>query len=180
MDTRGDKIDLDDLSFIGFLKIVKLRNITIKYPGTYIALLGSFLFYKYIINGKDFDSEKVTAYLGDTVVSVSASLLGIIIAALAILIALAMGEVAHLLLKNKTLQKLLFPFWLVTVFWGLSTFLSISIFFFQPIFNGFKYFYFLYSVEVFIFIYALYATIGLIGSSIKIMILVARLIPKSK
>jgi hypothetical protein len=174
--TRGGRVE-SNMTFWSLLKTTKVRNLTWKYPVFYIAIIFAYAAY-YLLKKMDNDSYKeIFPYVSDTIASISATLMGIIIAGLAIIVALAMGDVLNLLLKNKTLQKLLFPFWFVTLLWALSTLIAILLNFI-PLLVSKNIEIYILTFEVFLFIYALFGTVGLIGGSIKIMIIIAQLVPK--
>lgn len=173
---RGERVD-GNIDFWSLIRVAKVRNITWKYPIFYIAFIVAFISNKYIRKMDSSSYEGIFPYFSDTIASISATLMGIIIAGLALIVALAMGDVLNLLLKNQTLQKLLFPFWMCTLLWAVSTFISISLNFIHLFLNKNIEIYII-SFEIFIFTYTLFATVGLIGSSIRIMIIIAQLIPK--
>lgn len=175
--TRGDRVTVETTSFFAMLRTVGIRNIVWKNIGFYIALLTSFATW-YYFKERDMDYFKSSsAYIGDTIASVSGTLLGIILAGLAIIVAIANGKILHLLLANKMLQKILTPFWLVSVCWGLSTFICILINFVVSM-SSIKIVLALTVMESFIFMYSLCGTINLIGNTIRVMVIIADLIPE--
>lgn len=173
---RGERVD-ENISFWSLLKTVKIRNLTWKYPVFYLAIVSATLSYFLMTNMNEDDLLLTLTFASNTLTSISASLMGIIIAGLAIIVALSMGNILHLLLRNKILQKLLFPFWFMTLFWSLSTITSISLHFSRLVFTVPLQIY-IFSLEAFFFTYALFGTVGLIGSTIKTMLIIAQLKPK--
>lgn len=176
MKKRGERVD-GNLTFWSLLRTSKIRNITWKYPVFYLAAIVAYIAYRYLHKMDDESYGAIFNYFSDTIASISATLMGIIIAGLALIVALAMGEVLNLLLREQTLQKLLFPFWYCTLLWSLSTITAIALNFI-PLFVNKNVEIYIITFEVFIFTYALFGTVGLIGSSIKIMIIIAQLNPK--
>jgi hypothetical protein len=173
---RGDKVG-DNIGFWSLLRTAKIKNITWKYPVFYIAAITAYLSYVFLEKMDNGSYEEVIPYVSSVIAPISATLMGIIIAGLAVIVALSMGEILNLLLKNKTLQKLLFPFWYCALMWSISTFLAVFLKF-VPLFVSKKIEIYMISLEFFVFTYALFATVGLIGSAIKIMIIIAQLLPK--
>lgn len=177
---RGERVDPNTLNFWNLLRTVKLKNVTYKYPATYLAAIISVSIYYFLFSKLSSDRlSKLLEYFSDTMASISATLLGIILAGLAIIVALAAGNILRLMLKGKILHKLLFPFWYVTVLWSISTALSIFIGISDLLLSN-SHVELLLAIEVFIFTYSIYATVGLVGSSIKIMLILAQLVPEDK
>jgi hypothetical protein len=169
--SRNERITHKTTGFFSLLKIAGLKNLFLNLS-TLIALISTLLFWYYNKNYNP-DIQKLIDYYSDTVGSISATLLGIVIAGLAILIAVFQGKILGSLLKNRILQKFLFPFWFVTVMWGLSTFNCILLNTFSSINKNLLtivlYF------EIFIFVYSLFATISLMGHSIRVGLFLADL-----
>jgi|GEM_PF-2780077 len=176
MKRRVDRVSADNTTFISLFKVVGLRNFVWKNYGFYLALITTILF-QWIIN--DYDNQKIdniAKYFGDPIASISATLLGIIIAGFAIILAVANGKILNLLLAESTLQKLLYPFWFISFFWALSTFVAVLIAFLPNVVS--------YSIlkhvlcaEVFIFTYSLCGTVILIGNTVVLTLHLAELEP---
>ncbi|RVT67645.1 hypothetical protein [Niallia taxi] len=168
---------MDDISFWKMLRVTKVGTLTWKYPIFYISICLAVISYYYFSKMDAQSYADIFPYISDTIASISATLMGIILAGLAIIVGLAVGDILNLLLRGKTLQKLLFPFWLVTLLWAISTIIAISLNF-VPLFVSKSVELYLLSFEVFIFTYSVFGTVGLIGSTIKIFVLIAQLVPK--
>jgi len=110
---RRDERVVENLSFWSLLKTVKIKNITWKYPIFYVALATAILSHIMIRNIRTSDLTKIFDYVSNTITSVSATLMGIIIAGLAIIVALSMGEISALLLRQKILKSYCFHFGLL-------------------------------------------------------------------
>jgi len=173
---RGDRVD-ENISFWSLLRNTKIGTLTWKYPIFYFSIIVAYGCYRvFKVLSKD-TYVSLFPYISDTIASISATLMGIILAGLAIIVGLAVGDILNLLLKGKILQKLLFPFWFVTLLWAVSTLTAISLYFIPYLVNKEIEIIFL-SFQSFIFTYALLGTVSLIGSTIKIMVLIAELVPK--
>lgn len=176
MRLRGERVD-ENISFLSLLRTTKVSNITWKYPVFYISVCIAVITYYYLNKMKVEQYDQIFPYISDTIASISATLMGIILAGLAIIVGLAAGDLLNLLSRGKTLHKLLFPFWFTTLLWAVSTMIAISLNF-LPIFLTKSIEIYIVSFEAFIFIYSLLGTVGLIGSSIKILLLISQLTPK--
>ncbi|MBA2943196.1 hypothetical protein HZF08_33540 [Paenibacillus sp. CGMCC 1.16610] len=136
----------------------------------YISLVLSVVFLWFFKNVADF--SELIDYTSDTIASISATLMGIVIAGLAILISLTQGKLLTIFLQKNILQKFLFPFWVMTFLWGISSLICILIKLLQwmsPVILLY-----VFTVEVFIFVYALFGTISLMGHAIRFGLYVAK------
>lgn len=165
---RNERITYKTTSFIALLKIYKFRTLFFNISFL-IAAIVSFSFYIYFKN--NYLISLMVDYISTTLSTISASLLGIVIAGLAILIALTQGKTLSILLKRNVLQIFLFPFWLLSFFWGISTLTCIAINFLDII--NFEHIFYLITFEVFIFIYSILSTIQLMGHAIRLGLFLA-------
>ncbi|MDX8046624.1 hypothetical protein SH601_11590 [Gracilibacillus sp. S3-1-1] len=171
---RDERVNFENTSFFGMLKIVRLGTLTYKNFGFYFGLVIAFIF---LFITEDFNEKELidlAEYITGVIPSVAAALLGIIIAGLAIIVALSTEDIYNKLLKNRTLQKLLFPFWYVAALWAITTFSVISLGLIQK-FLEVHIIYYLIVFIIFILNYALVSTIKLIGNTIRIMVYLAQL-----
>ncbi|MFD1850975.1 hypothetical protein [Oceanobacillus bengalensis] len=171
---RDERVNYQNTSFLGMLRINKISSLTVKNLGFYLGLILTIIFYYYCRNLSNDLIRKLADYMTNVLPSVSATLLGIIIAGLAIIVALSTGNIYNHLLENRTLQKLLFPFWYAASLWGvlillllvLKVLLLISTM--KVIFIGII-------LIIFFLNYALFGTMALIGNRIRIMIYLAQI-----
>lgn len=171
----------ENVSFWRLLHLFRKRYLIINFPFPIAVLI--FILTHYLtshISPKDL--IQTVQYLGNIATTSSAALLAIVITGLAVLIALANGKLLNLLLQRETLHRLLFPFWLVSIFLGItlavSLALSISAIFMDDIQNRW-----VISIISFCFAYSTSATIGLVGNTVQIGIKFAHFqldIPVSK
>ncbi|MCM3144690.1 hypothetical protein [Brevibacillus sp. MER 51] len=176
MRRREERVSTNNTNFFSLFRVVGLRNFVWKNYGFYFALCVTIIF-GWVINHTDkLKINDIAEYFGDPIASISATLLGIIIAGFAIILAVANGKILNLLLEDSTLQKLLYPFWFISFFWALSTFLSIVIVFLSNLVseNIMKY---VFCAEVFIFTYSLCGTVILIGNTVVLTLHLAELEP---
>lgn len=176
MKRRVERVSTDNTTFFSLFKVVGLRNFVWKSYGFYIAILVTMLFQWIITNYDSQKIDKIAEYFGDQIASISATLLGIIIAGFAIILAVANGKILNLLLAESTLQKLLYPFWFISFFWALSTFVAVLIAF-LPNLISYSILKYVISAEVFIFTYSLCGTIILIGNTVVLTLHLAELEP---
>ncbi|KAA1808164.1 hypothetical protein CN417_01435 [Bacillus thuringiensis] len=171
---REERATYDNTSFLSLLKENGIFSLTIGNLGFYVAILLGWLSYRVFINMKQTEITEIAGYISNILPGVSASILGIIIAGLSIIVALTSGKILHLLLKNKTLQNLLFPFWYAAALWGIIIVITMS---FPIIIKITTMKILIYSI-VFVLsltIYTLFGTIALIGNTIRIMVILAQL-----
>lgn len=173
---RKDRVK-DTLSFWDLLKINGIIPITFGYYAFYFAIVTSVVSYFLLEDMCNNDLTSIYNFVGTTFAPVSAALMGIIIAGLSIMVAFTNGKLLHLLLINQNLQRILFPFWLVAIVWGLSTLLSIVIYVLQFILPN-DYTIILTCIEFGILVYAIFDTIKLVGDTIHAILLFGELIPE--
>lgn len=144
----------------------------IYFHGFYLGIVSAIALYYFLgkINGKQ--TEDIYKYLGDTIVSVSSTLLGIVIAGLAILIAVLKEDILKSLYDSQLLHKFLTPFLVVSWCWGLSTIIGVVI-------NLGSYFFinhmkFIAPFNIFLFVYGTFATIDLLGNAVRITMIIAK------
>ncbi|MDX5476221.1 MAG: hypothetical protein LPK00_11865 [Bacillaceae bacterium] len=167
---RDERVTYETTSFWFLLKTVSIKNLFINIR-TLLSILFSLSFY-YLFTGKDIDTT--AQYFGNTIATISASLLGIVIAGLAILIAVLQGRIFGVLLQKKLLQRFLFPFWFITFLWGISTIICLIIAIFYSMISS-QVLLVVMSIEIFIFTYSLLGTVNLMGHSIRIGLFLADL-----
>ncbi|MBJ7956824.1 hypothetical protein JDS77_03665 [Bacillus cereus group sp. N28] len=171
---REERTTYDNTSFFSMLKTNGISSLTVTNFGFYLAILTGILFYFILVRMTDQEIPEIANYISNILPGVSASILGIIIAGLSIVVALTSGKIFHLLLKNRTLQNLLFPFWYAATLWGILLFVSMSF----PILIKMitiKPLVYILAITFSFFIYTLCGTIALIGNTIRIMIILADL-----
>ncbi|MGM1050264.1 MAG: hypothetical protein ACQEXX_29660 [Bacillota bacterium] len=167
---RNERVTSKTTSFYGLLKITTVKPFFIT-PAFFVAFLLAGVFYYFFKDVTEF--SELIEYSSNTIASISATLLGIVIAGLAILISLSQGKLLSIFLQKNILQKFLFPFWVFTGAWALSTLVCISL----KLFEYFHYKVLLYimTFEVFVFVYALLGTVSLMGHAIRFGIYIAQL-----
>lgn len=172
---REERATYDNTSFFNMLKINGISSLTFKNFGFYCSIFtGALAYYIFEQTKKDTLITDIANYISNILPGVSASILGIIIAGLSIVVALTSGKIIHLLLKNKTLQNLLFPFWFAAALWALLLIFSMVL----PLLIKLIPIYILKNFLIIIlvvFIYTLYGTISLVGNTIRIMLILAQL-----
>jgi hypothetical protein len=166
---RNDRVNKKTTSFFYLLGLTFTSLInTFSF---YFAAACSVLLYFLFINVREYSD--LINYVSNTIASISATILGIVIAGLAILITLTQGKLLGLFLQKNILQKFLFPFWIVTGMWAISTLLCVVIKLVQYV--SFFYIHWLFAIETFVFIYSMFSTVSLMGHSIRMGIYVASL-----
>lgn len=169
--TRMSNNAINELSFFGLFHKFNKKYLVTKMP-LWIALL-SMLIVRRMIFGYSRDTLiDIVKYLSNTGSQICSTLLGILIAGLAIIIAVVNGKLANLLLKGNILQRLLFPFWLVAACWGVSLGCLMISYPLYPLLNenGLR---FIILAESFLISFSLSATVGLIGNTIQIGLIIA-------
>ena len=162
-----------ETTFLGMLKINGF-SLFANY-----SLLFSFVFFLIIhllitnINFCSFDNYDIVSKIIYTKISsVSSSIFGIVIAALAVSMSIFNEKIVDVLEKRKLLHKFLFPFWFLVSCWGIliliSTFIDVihkdvieSI---PSIFN------IITSFSIWLFIYSLFLSINITGLLIRLFI----------
>lgn len=137
----------------------------------YVAIILAGVFYYFIKDVTEFSG--LIEYTSDTIASISASLLGIVIAGLAILISLTQGKLLSLFLQKNILQKFLFPFWVFAGAWALSTLICICLKLIEYLDRDILLY--VFTFEVFVFVYALLGTVSLMGHAIRFGIYIAQI-----
>ncbi|MCU5129368.1 MULTISPECIES: hypothetical protein [Bacillus cereus group] len=171
---REERTTYENTSFFSMLKSNGISSLTVTNFGFYLAVLIGIISYFTLVRMKNQTIIDIANYISNILPGVSASILGIIIAGLSIVVALTSGKIFHLLLKNKTLQNLLFPFWYAATLWGILLFVSMSF----PILIKtitIKLLLYILTITFSFFVYTLCGTIALIGNTIRIMIILADL-----
>ncbi|MEN2467641.1 hypothetical protein [Ornithinibacillus sp. FSL M8-0202] len=165
---RNERITYKTTSFLALFRIYRFRTLIFNFSFLIAAVLSASFYFFY----KDINTtNQIVNFVGTTLSSISASLLGIVIAGLAILIALTQGKTLSILLQRNVLQIFLFPFWILSFFWGISTLICIAIIFLDII--NFNYLFYLITFEVFIFTYSVLSTIQLMGHAIRLGLFLA-------
>lgn len=154
-----DRIDYSIKSLIkqygGFKKILKSADFV-------LAVICALLFWGYIqfssgVNVGDFAKNLAIDLLG-----VAASLFGILFAAFAIILSLSDEKFMKFLRKQNVLNKILLPFWIVSILYIIDIALNVVIKFFPS--NVAKY---LMVFSILIFFWALFGTIYLINDTVS-------------
>lgn len=167
---RNERVTESTTSFWSLLNLVKVKTLIVNFSFL-ISIFITVAFY--LVMSRKSDLLNTVNYFSNTIASISATLMGIVIAGLAILIALVQGKVLGLLLQKSVLQKFLFPFWFLSGTWALSTLLSTSsLFFYDPIGDYIVYY---LSFNFFAFTYSLFGTISLMGHAIRLGLFLATL-----
>lgn len=163
---------IQGLSFTGMFKTFRKRNLVGK--SLFISLtLGVVI--RILLERLDLvEIDNFSRYLGTTGSSIGGGVLGIVIAGLAIISALSNGGLSKVLLKNRLLHRLLFPFWLVSIIWCISILVFIALYF-EIYFADEQFMRWLVTISCFVFTYALTSTVGLIGNTIQIGVISAKL-----
>jgi len=167
---RDERVSSKTTTFMGLLRITTFKPF-LATPVFFVAVILAAIFYFYFKDITDF--SHLVEYTSDTIASISATILGIVIAGLAILISLTQGKLLSLFLQKNILQKFLFPFWVFTGAWALSTLICIII-------KLFQYFepellLYIFTTEVFVFVYALLGTVSLMGHAIRFGLYIAQI-----
>lgn len=169
--SRKNRVTPDTVNFYHLLKSVKMTALIFNFSFLFSVLIT--VLFKYYGSYSKATIQSLIEYLSGIIGPASATLLGIVLTGLAILIALFRENISGLLVKHGLLQRFLFPFWFVSILWGVSTFICTGF----KLFQGLPYKYLIYAIhfEIFIFIYALFSTVALLGHAIKVAIILADL-----
>ncbi|WP_017379779.1 hypothetical protein [Paenisporosarcina sp. TG-14] len=168
-----NKKKYNETTFMGLLKINGV-SFFLNYTLLYSLLL--FLFIHMLITNFNIcsfeDYKLISEDIFSKISSISSSIFGIVIAALAVSMSVFNQKIVGLLENNKLLHKFLFPFWFLVLCWGVLILISSL----MPIINekiivshqiifdvitGFT---------VWLFIYALFFSINITGLLIRLFI----------
>lgn len=163
------KVPYEETTFFGLLKIVTIRTF-LNWSFFWALFLTLWIFLFVWKNDNLFGSAKIISKeLSPLLLGASAGILGIVLAALSVTVALFHKALLPKMLENKLLHEYLFPFWKAVVLWAIS----IVICFFLIIFNALElycYTIYLTYIEIFIFLYATFYTVKLTGVVIQLAI----------
>lgn len=169
------KISYEETTFFGLLRIVTLRTF-LNWSFFWALFLTLWIFLFVWKNDNFISSAKIISEeLSPILLGASAGILGIVLAALSVTVALFHKALLPKMLEKKLLHEYLFPFWKAVVLWAIS----IVICFFLIIFNVLEiYCYTIYLTyfEIFIFLYATFYTVKLTGVVIQLAIQKASII----
>ncbi|MFB5190456.1 hypothetical protein [Alicyclobacillus fastidiosus] len=171
---------VDDLTFPSLFKLYGWRELVFT-PKFFISLLlAACVKYFYLCplakETKPDNFINVAQYIGNTGAQICGTLLGIVIAGLAIITALAAGKLLNILLKDNILHQLLFPFWLCAILWGITLGSCMLLYPATTLYSVYSLTWACFGV-IFFFVYSTMATIGLVGNSIQIALLAAEYDP---
>lgn len=159
-----------------FMGMLRINGVTLFFN---YSLLYSLLFFLIIhllvtnFNIFSFDNYQDISYdMFSRISSISSSIFGIVIAALAVSMSIFNQKIVSMLESNKLLHKFLFPFWFLVLCWGLLILISSFIPVIdhniidanQIIYNGITVF------SIWLFIYALFFSINITGLLIRLFI----------
>lgn len=171
MSRKAKEIKESDKILTEIIQVIGYKNIIFNF-GFIFSLLITFVYWMYYSN-YNIDKNLLYEYMGDTLLSTSGALLGIVIAGLAIIMAVLQERILHALYKLNLLKKFLYPFGFISILWGSSTLIC----FFIDLFSLTKSEFLIPLVffEIFLFTYALCSTVGLILDTLKIALVLAKL-----
>ncbi|ASS75755.1 hypothetical protein CIG75_12685 [Tumebacillus algifaecis] len=167
---RDEKVSVESLSFWSLVRLMEFGNFF--KLSFLISLVVSLLTLAVVRELPEGSLEDVSKYIGNVCAPISGTLLGIVIAGLAILTALSNGGLMQVLLKRKLLQRLLIPFWLISCFWALTLGSAIILYILSWILplEITRWYIIGYS---FLFTYSLCLTVSLVGGTIQVGVLAA-------
>lgn len=164
--TSNEKVNYEETKFYGLLKIVKLdpiKNWSIVWA---FLLVASMVLYT-VCYERFLDVSKVAILTTSTLLSASAAIFGIVIAALTLTITLFHQKLLPIMLERKLLHKYLFPFWFAVSLWGMNVFLFLGLMFLQVLANALV-IAIVFSVAVFLFLFATFYTVSLTGLVVQL------------
>ncbi|SFG09457.1 hypothetical protein [Sporolactobacillus nakayamae] len=166
--TKNDaQLEYKDTTFVGLLitdKFSSSKNWSIVWSLLMTAITTYFVYQQ---KHPDKLLESISHSLSNTLLGASAGIFGIVIAALTLVISLFHHNLLLSMLKEKILQKFLFPFWKAVLLWCISIVLSLYLMILEAIPLNFlinK----IIIAELFIFLYATFYTVNLTGLVIRL------------
>lgn len=173
-DSNEYELTYKDTTFFGLLKIFGIRAF-LNWSMLYSILLTSVIILTIEYKGSDIYFS-LAKYLAPTILGASATVFGIVLAALAVTISLFHPSLLPPMLKTKLLHKYMFPFWKAVAMWGgniiLSLFLIILTAINLDIFSIVK---FIFIFNTFLFIYSTFYTVKLSGLVVQLTLQRAQL-----
>lgn len=139
----------------GFGKIIKS-------PDFIFSFICAVLFLIYIKFFAGADVDNFVKYLASDLLNISASLFGILFAAFAIILSLSDEKFIKFLRKHKVLNKILLPFWFVSILYLITIGFNVLVRFFPS--DTAKY---LMVFSIFTFSWALFGTVYLVNDTIS-------------
>ncbi|MGG1618011.1 hypothetical protein ACIFQM_00410 [Paenibacillus sp. NRS-1782] len=159
-------LSYDETTFRGLLKIVKLEPL--KNWSSFWAVVLTLLMIAYVLFEKDFEKLSVVAdKTATTLLSASAAIFGIVIASLTLTITLFHQKLLPVMLKHNLLHRYLFPFWFVVLLWSINIVMCLFIVFIQVFGSPFG-IAAVFSLEIFLFLFATFYTVNLTGLVIQL------------
>ncbi|QIC07640.1 hypothetical protein GOP56_19945 [Brevibacillus sp. 7WMA2] len=167
-----DKIDVsikfDETTFRGLIKSVG-DDIYKNWSWVWSLIITLILFVLLFCSSDNLSKDilNLANTLAGVLLGASAGIFGIVIAALTLTLTLFHQSLLPLMLKEKVLQMFLLPFWFAVVLWAISIVICIFIY----VFIILQFDLLLLSsffLEVFIFLFATFYTVGLTGLVIRL------------
>ncbi|WP_028592380.1 hypothetical protein [Paenibacillus massiliensis] len=162
-----EMLSYEETTFIGLLKIDKLRAFK-NWSILWAIILTVFVVLFISIKG-DFQSIvfEFSKEITSTLLGASAGIFGIVIAALTLTLTLFHQSLLPIMLREKLLQKYLFPFWFAVVLWAVNIVVCVFLTFLHVI----KLTYVITPIfifEFFVFLFATFYTVKLTGLVIRL------------
>lgn len=161
------KLTYEETRFFGLIKIVGVKE----FFG--FALLWSSVITLALIGismrfaPKNIDYALIGKELVSYLIGASASIFGIVIAALSVTLVLFHESLLPVLLKHKLLHKFLFPFWYAVAMWSINIVSLLFTYLIQALYLN-KLMQWLVYLDIFLFLYATFYTVGLTGLVIRL------------
>ncbi|MED1201987.1 hypothetical protein [Heyndrickxia acidicola] len=162
------QITYEETTFFGLLKISGFKSLFADWSTIYALVLT--VLFNLLICSKDFNLYNSLAKdFSATLLGASATVFGIVLAALAVTVSVFHQSLLPALLETKLLHKYLFPFWYAVGLWGMN----LTIYFFLMLLTSIDFNYlhiieFLFIFNTFIFIYATFCTVKLTGLVVQL------------
>lgn len=165
--TRFIPINYESTTFWGLLKIAGKREFMSWSLYWALLLTAGIVIFTIRNNSPGNDFVSIASQLSATLLGASASIFGIVIAALTLTITLFHQSLLPAMLEKQLLHKYLFPFWYAVVLWCVNIFMGLLLI----IFNSLKqtcFIPFTISLELFLFLYATFFSVSLTGLVIRL------------
>lgn len=163
----------NEVSFLVLIKGYKLTNFIFSVT-FFVSVIFTGLCIYITANSSKSGLSDLFGFVQNTGVGVGAALMAIVVAGLAIITALTASSISAKLLYKNLLHRLLFPFWLAALFWTIFILIGVFSLMVTNIFSLTEQ-KVIIDVSVFVFVYSLGTTLGLVGNSIQIGVKFAKL-----
>ncbi|WP_141994969.1 hypothetical protein [Bacillus sp. B4EP4a] len=165
----------EDTTFFGLLKIFGFKRAFLNWSMAF-SLLFMFLINLIVCLKGIHYYYSLAELLGPTILGSSATVFGIVLAALAVTISLFHPSILPSMLEEKLLHRYLFPFWKAVALWGVNMVLSLFLIILTQIeLKGFFIVESILSFNLLLFLYSTFYTVKISGLVVQLTLYWAQL-----